>query len=398
MPIVPAGDRKLFAIGGGILLLLIVLAAIFTPDQDQQPGYATTYSTDASGTKAAYLLLKESGYRVDRWENSPVELTDSKNVTLILTDPLSTPTLEERNKLKLFVAQGGRLIGSGAFVGMFLPVDKSAPEQLLPDVPIKVKAAIPSEFAQAAPEIKISPSLSWQDRNAATPLYGDEKLTLVVTYKYGTGDVIWLSSPGPFTNRDLKEADDLAFLLAAIGDRKTTRVLFDEYYHGHRRSLVATMSHTQVKWLVVQFAVVAFFAVLAFSRRSGPIRPLAAETRLSPLEFVDTLGGLYERADAAMVAVDVNYQRFRYWLTRRAGIAPNATIQELEQIVRDRWNFRDPKFAVVLHSCEEARYNYETSPRQALHLIQALQDYAAKMKLYPVANQAAKQVTKQEKP
>jgi Domain of unknown function (DUF4350) len=391
MPIMASSDRKLFAVGGGVLLLLIVLAAIFTPDQDAQPGYATTYSSDSSGTKAAYLLLKESGYRVDRWENSPIELTDAKDTTLIITDPIGMPTLEERKRLKQFVAQGGRIVGSGVFVGTFLPVDKSAPEQILPDFPINVKASIPSEFAKAAPEIKISPSYSWQDRNAATPLYGDEKVTLVASYRYGAGDVIWLASADPFSNRELKESGNLAFLLTAVGDKKSTHVLFDEYFHGHRRSLVATMSHTQVKWLVVQFAVVAFFALLTFSRRSGPIRSLAAESRLSPLEFVDTLGGLYERADAAMVAVDVNYQRFRYWLTRRAGISPKATIEELEQVVRDRWNLRDPQFGAVLHACEEARYNYETSPRQALHLVQALQDYAGKLKLYPVTKQARKQ-------
>lgn len=388
MQVNPASaDRKLFLIGGSILLLLIILAVIFTPGRVDQPNYASSYSPLSKGTKAAYLLLKETGYHVDRWEQSPIELEETKNTTLIVTDPTSSPTMEERRKLKDFVTKGGRIIASGSFSGMFLPVDKSAPEQLLPDLPIKAKAMLPSEFAKAAPEISISPTYSWQDRNEATPLYGNEKVTLVAIYKYGEGDVIWLSSPDPLTNAGLKESNDLPFFLTAVGDKKTTHILFDEFYHGHRRSLVATMSHTQVKWLVIQFAVIAFFALLTFSRRSGPIRALAAETRLSPLEFVDTLGGLYERADAAMVAVDVNYQRFRYWLTRRAGMAANASIEELEQVVRDRWHLNEPRFAATLHACEEARYNYDVSPRQALHLVQALQDYAAKLKLYQVSKQ-----------
>ena len=71
-----------------------------------------------------------------------------------------------------------------------------------------------------------------------------------------------------------------------------------------------------------------------YSRRSGPVRPLVPQPRLSPLEFVDSLGGLYQRAHAASAAVGVAYQRFRYLLIKRVGLGSNASTKELNQALQ----------------------------------------------------------------
>ena len=70
------GDRKLLLIAGAILLLLIVATVVFAPapDEAEGQGIPTTYSTTNSGAQAAYLLLRELGYRSERWEKSPTEL------------------------------------------------------------------------------------------------------------------------------------------------------------------------------------------------------------------------------------------------------------------------------------------------------------------------------------
>jgi hypothetical protein len=137
-----------------------------------------------------------------------------------------------------------------------------------------------------------------------------------------------------------------------------------------------------VRWIFIQLAVLALAVLLTFSRRSGPIFVPAGEIRLSPLEFVQTLGGLYERAGAASVAVDICYQRFRYWLTRRLGMAGNATIADLESAVRERWKFHDDRFSSTLQECESARYHPDLRPPDALRLVKALYDYAAELKLF----------------
>jgi hypothetical protein len=93
---------------------------------------------------------------------------------------------------------------------------------------------------------------------------------------------------------------------------------------------------------------------------------------------------LYEQADAAPVAVDVSYHRFRYWLTRRLGMAGNASIEEMERAVRERWDFKDPHFAETLRACESVLYQSDLKPGIALKLVQSLDDFAAKLKLFRI--------------
>jgi hypothetical protein len=139
--------------------------------------------------------------------------------------------------------------------------------------------------------------------------------------------------------------------------------------------------------LFLQCAVLACAAVLTFSRRSGPIRPLRAESRLAPLEFVETLGGLYQQAHASAVAVDVYYARFQYWITRRLGVAPTATPEELDRAVRDRWGLDNNEFLPTLQAAAAARYRSDLTQDEALKIVQSLYAYATKLKLFSVVKE-----------
>jgi hypothetical protein len=105
----------------------------------------------------------------------------------------------------------------------------------------------------------------------------------------------------------------------------------------------------------------------------------ATDRRLSPLEFVRTLGSLYERAGATSVAVDISYQRFRYWLTRRLGTAGDASVDELERAVRERWRQADAAFGATLRACESARDDSDLTSRAALKLTRSLHEYTARL-------------------
>lgn len=385
-----AGDRRLLFMGGSILLALIVVALVIAPagaDEEESP---TTYSSASHGAKAAYLMLSETGYRVERWERSPDELDSPKGTTLVLAEPATFPNSQERLKIHEFIRKGGRLLVTGPFGATLLPQNDSAVEPLAGLGTVewaKYKPIVPSKFARVAPEISLTPKASWNLDSSAVPLYGAERKAVVVSYTFGEGEVIWWADSTPLTNAGIRTSNNLEFFLACLGDKQNTRVLWDEYFHGYRRSLAATIAHTQIKWLFIQFGVIATFALLTWSRRSGPIRPIAGQSRLSPLEFVQTLGGLYQRADAAAVAVDVYYQRFRYWTTRRLGMAGNAPVEDLERAIRERWHLDDPTLVATLRRCESARHEHDLNREEALHLVQALHGFADKLELFPVPKQ-----------
>ncbi len=59
------------------------------------------------------------------------------------------------------------------------------------------------------------------------------------------------------------------------------------------------------------------------------MRMPAVESRLSPLEFVETLGDLYQSAHASPPAVSVAYRRFRLALSRKLATSSKVKLPEL---------------------------------------------------------------------
>lgn len=372
-------DRKLLLGAGIVFVLLIAGVLLFGGEQGEKTEVPSTYSTASGGAKAAYLLLSQSGYKVQRWERPLVDLP--KNATLVIADPLEAPTREERESLKNFLFNGGRVIATGMFAGAFLPENESVPDMLLGMTWKKASAVSPSAITRAAPEITIAPQARWPMYSSAYALYGDGDEMVVVKYPYGRGEVLWWAAATPLTNAGLKEPGNLEFFLASLGEMRSP-ILWDEYVHGYRESLESSVGHSPVKWLLLQLALLGLAVVATFSRRSGPVSAPATDVRLSPLEFVQTLGGLYENAGTASVAVDISYQRFRYWLTRRLGVANNISIDDLQAAVRDRFAPKDDHIAAILRRCDAAKADPYLSESEALHLVQELDEYAYRWKLY----------------
>ncbi len=374
-------DRKLLLGAGFVFLLLVAGALVFSSGQQGQAEYPSSYSSASAGAKAAYLLLSETGYKVERWEKPLSDLPPAATKTLILAEPDEAPTREERERLKAFISEGGHVIATGMFAGTFLPENESTPDILSGMTWKKASSLSPSQITRAAPQIVLAPRAYWQDSAAAYPLYGDGAHTLVVKYPFGQGEVLWWASATPLTNAGLKEPGNLEFVLACLGDQKN-EILWDEYIHGYRQTLAGSIAHSPVKWLFAQLVLLAVAIVATFSRRSGPTCVPATEVRLSPIEFVQTLGGLYERAGTASVVVDICYRRFRYWLTRRLGVAGNSSSDELATAIRDRWEFTDDHFIATLRSCEASTSDPFLQAPVALRLLQELDGYAAQLKLF----------------
>jgi len=379
-------DRKLLGGAGFVFVLLIIGAAFFGGDSGQRADIPSSYSTASGGAKAAYLLLAQEGYRQRRWERPLDGLPQAATETLILAEPMQAPTQEEREGLKSFLRAGGRIIAIGMFAGTFLPENSSVPDLAAEMTSremasTKATAVSPSEITRAAPQIVMEPEARWEKFSAAYPLYADGDAALVIQYPYGRGEVFWWAGATPLTNDGLKEPGNLEFFLASIGGKKN-EILWDEYIHGYRETAALSIAATPVSWLLLQLTLLGLAVLATFSRRSGPICRPIADVRLSPLEFVNTLGGLYENAGSASVALDISYQRFRYWLTRRLGVANNISVTDLEAAVRDRWGLKDDHFAGILRRCESAKIDPYLHGPEALHLVRELDGYAARWRLF----------------
>ena len=70
MPVTAGEQRGFIVFGIGLLLVMTLVAWLSSNQSDQGAGSPSSYNVQRGGAKAAYLLLKQSGYAVERWSSS----------------------------------------------------------------------------------------------------------------------------------------------------------------------------------------------------------------------------------------------------------------------------------------------------------------------------------------
>ncbi len=372
MPAIGRSDRRLLFLGGGVLLVLMAVAMLLAAGTSDHGEITTSYSSASTGGKATFLLLQSLGYDVVRWEDSPSALARPDRTTLILAEPLDAPSEQDRHAIHAFLEAGGLVIATGADGAWFLD------RQVEPGIAAaldwsRVGALEPSAITRAAPEITIAKRASWIDTEPdVVPLYGDADSLSVVSLRVGRGRAMWWASATPLTNAGLREPGSVEFLLASLGPAEARQVLWDEYFHGRRRTLAAAMWQSPVKWMVAQFGLIAIVVLLTYSRRSGPVIAPAVESRLSPLEFVRTLGSLYGRASAASVAVEAADKRSRSALAKRFGADARGSADVIAAAVSRRSGRDAETLATALREADAARTMPSLTNDRALELVQHL--------------------------
>jgi hypothetical protein len=382
------GDRKLLLISGAILLVLTAGLALVGADS-QETGMSTpsTYSSGSGGARAAYLLLQDLQYKVSRWERSPTELpSDPENAVLILADPLETPTREEREALQNFVDDGGQVLFTGARIKSFFPEAKVDTENRTLEWQT-FSADFPSNYTLGAPKIVLQAGTTWQAPVASQlALYGETRSPVVVSWRIGEGRILWWAAATPLTNSGISREGNLNLFLNALssppaGDRSAVEIYWDEYFHGQRTSLWSYVRKTPVAWGLAQVAVLGLIVFFTFGRRSGPVMLPPVVSRLSPLEFVDTLGGLYERAGAEPAVVGFVYQRFRATLSRQLRLSSDASDTELADAVEGRLGWKESGLKTTMARALVASRARKVSPEEALGLIRELELYEERLGL-----------------
>jgi hypothetical protein len=374
---VTAGEQRGF-VGFGIAMLLVMtlVAWLSSNQREQGEGSPSSYSAQRRGAKAAYLLLEKSGYAVERWKQAPAKLpTDSSGVTLVIAGPESYPQAEEMSGIVRFLLHGGTLLIAGVHPDSFVPQAAAKDDDSRIGF-AECKPVAPTSLTRGGP-ISQDGDLVWDSAKDAAVVHfvahsqqGDDDKPVVVSYALGQGRVIWWASPLPLTNAGIRNRKNLDLLLNSIGDSR--RILWDEYYHEEHESVSAHRSNPAQMWALAQAGFLGLLVILTFSRRSGPVVPLVRESRLSPLEFVETLGSVFHRANGTQVAVEIAFGRFQQIAARRLGIRGTASANDILVAMAQRGLKVSPDLAALVSRSEEATGDTDLSEKRALEHVQAL--------------------------
>jgi hypothetical protein len=271
------------------------------------------------------------GMNAQRWEEPPFRLAElpPARTTLIFAAPAAKPSRAERKALKQFVENGGRVLFCGRTFLDFFP-------ELIPQ---KVEKDV------------------W----ATT---------------YGAGELIRWQTATPLTNSGIQDEHNLTLFLNSVGVGSREVAIWDEYFHGERGSLWGYILRVPaIRWGLLPATVLLSSILFTFSRRRGPVIPAVKISRLSPLEFVESLGILYRKAKAAAVPVEVNWRELRLQLLRKLALPADTSDADLahQAAIRLGWNESD-----LLNTFTRAR-SPRFSPKEALALVQALKRLTAQL-------------------
>jgi hypothetical protein len=369
-------DRRLL-LWAGVFMLLVILSLTFLSQDEEESGIPSTYSAQRSGAKAAFLLLQQSGYKVRRWEQSPANLpTDPTHTVLVLASPFRAPTSDEKNALQIYVDRGGKVLATGRNASIYLPHAETENEPVPSPIAKEYQPQLLTPLTRGG-AIQMSPAAYWKGpATSSLAHYSDGDRPIVVSYKAGLGEVVWWGASTPLTNAAIAKQGNMALLLNSLGNAGDVQVYWDEYFHGEQSSLIGYAGDPPLKFGLLQTLLVFLALIFTFSRRNGPIHPLPQPSRLSPLEFVNTLGKLYRRANAVHSALAIPYARFRAQAARQLGINQDVPAAELARALKNRLRYKDDSLAELLQQIENALRNPELREAQALELVQQLNRHA----------------------
>jgi hypothetical protein len=324
-----AASRLWWMVPLAVFALLIILSLVLGNVPDP-PGFGTSYDASDAGFRAAYLLLEDLGYPVERsrrvggggvrWVLFPGDATAK--------DAASLDDWVQRGGVALLAVTDDEFAKG---MGITLTVsneDKPAAPTPAPakGLPPRAKQMMPTKTDAATVVAAEAPDVR---RLAAGPLRVEwpgqtgrpwgtiEGRPLVTAYPRGRGELWLLHRPDVLRNQNLRQADNaiLACRLAdAMLERRPGTLAFDEYVHGLRDRPGVTELLFRPPMTAVTLQALALLALVLwhYIPRFGEVRPLPPPNRRSKEEFLEAMATLLRRKgdrDEAFRTVQFDLQR-----------------------------------------------------------------------------------------
>ncbi len=368
-------DRRLLLSISGIVLLLILAVSVIAPSTATNDPRPSTYNTAPGGAEAAFLTLQALGQPVARWEQplDQLSLADAPHTTLVLAEPLYSALEKDRlvSSIHPFLEHGGRLLTTGPSGALLIPGGAAGPSHRFGAL-CYTQPEGPGPLAQAG-KVEIADTAAWSAETPATRI--EQRCgvdAVVIRLPIGAGEAVWWSSASPLTNAELHNDADLHLLLASLGAGR--QVLFDESLQQPVRSKWSAAAGLPLWSLLAQAALVFALLVFSFSRRRGPVRLPVSVPRSSPVEFAASMGDLYQRAGATVVATAAAKRRLQRILVRDGGLARRTAEGDPAEIAKSltaRFGGDWTTLADHLHQANETA-DTPLRSRGALALVRAL--------------------------
>ena len=212
------------------------------------------------------------------------------------------------------------------------------------------------------------PSKSWKE------VLGDEAGPIVVSGKYGKGDIVAVSDASLPSNGELSNAQNLRLILALLLEKRPDRILFDEYHHGHKMEDTFWAYFGSSIFALALLQTVVGSAIFFYSRRasySGRFKSLTTAKGRSSLEYIDSMANIFQSCSAGSAALEPIFNRFLARLSRKTGAPLKMMADDLPDNVVVSAEAQGQELQGLVQECRTA-VSSETEPIKALTLARRL--------------------------
>jgi hypothetical protein len=281
-------------------LVVVGLAYVSSAAKGTPPSISSTYDAGPNGYRALYEVLRTAGVPVSRFERV-LGVLDPSVRTLVFTgyeeDRSGKPFDEHDSEyLRRFVESGGRLVA--------IDQQFDGKQDVSPGVGTTVKGAYPSEAIALAGNGytagigRVGGPIVWLfpfKEPQGVPLLANARGVVAMLYRVGRGEVIAISSPALFSNKYLRNTDNLRFIYNAIAGHGNAA--FDEYVHGYDDRLTTwaalPVPVRAAVWIVIAMILVALIgANVPFA---PPYLPAPPDERTSA-DYISAIAELMRRS------------------------------------------------------------------------------------------------------
>jgi hypothetical protein len=379
-------DLTILAVAGAGTVLLTAVSFLVAPPSALPRNDGSSYATHPDGARATFLVLKEVGYRVDRSHEPVAAIRQPPEQTaIVLANPSQPPSQQDVRALRGFVEAGGIVLATGSGGVTFLPDVAQRTDNKAGPPPRLQRArrqdrALPGALTERVDAIEMLPSMvPLPLESSYVVLYGTDQAPAVLTARFGRGRAVWFAGSAPLANGGIGRPNHVELLVNILGPPGARTVLWDEYYHGHTRSFWSYVAATPFAAAGLQVVAIVGAALLTFARRRRPIREPVIEPRTSPLEFIDTMGGLYDRARASGPAVSTVYTHVRRRLLTALRLPLGTGDGRLVAVAAERLSLDPAEVAGALSRARAASADPELTAPQAVPIVAELQTLATRI-------------------
>ena len=346
-----------------ITALFIIAGSFIARDasnkQQQIFPVRTSYSSGPSGVRAAYLLLRQLGYRTIRHRESFSKIPPGAKVIFII-DPIPTMVFSGRELASLdeWVSKGGTLICFNGYPRVFPALEdldvKAIKYEESPYHP-KSRTGYFSNIRKlhTGSAVRISEIANSLDYHS---IMEDKRGIIAAVKIQGKGRKIAVADPSIISNSGIGRNDNAVFIanLTAFNARKGEIVVFDEYHQGYgEKRTIAKIIGKYGRIAALQLMVLFILAAYSAGRRFGAVRPAERPAGRVGYEYIEAMARIYKRAGAGMTAADILCRDFRKNIARRLGLPEDAGIDMLTNAAYAAWQADKNALGGLLLRCSK---------------------------------------------